>query len=439
MTSTKTDTEPRLTRDGETRRRVELSIPAAQVEEATVAAARDMGRNLRLPGFRKGHVPASVVRQRFASELQEEIVQKLASRHVSAFLDQSKEDPVAPPVLEKHELAEDGSLNLVALFEVQPPIKLDSYRELEGRRPATAVSDEDVDQALASLRRGMTRLRAVEDRGAQDGDDVVVEMKGQHLEGEEKGSTFKREEVALQLSGDDVHPDLLKALVGAQVGFTRDATIAYPADYRTPALAGRTIRYDLTVRAVREPQVPDLDDELAREAGDFKDLDDLRRRVREDLGRRKEHESQEAVRQSVLAQLLERHVFQVPGVLVERETHQRLEAMARQLASQGVDPTQAGVDWAAEKERQAGKVRDDIRAARLLDAIAEAEDLQADEEEVTRRLEHEAEHAKKTVAVLRAAWEKEGRLEALTRHLRREAVLDFLISVGHIHDEGESA
>jgi trigger factor len=223
------------------------------------------------------------------------------------------------------------------------------------------------------------------------------------------------------------------------VGFTRDATITYPADYRTPALAGRTIRYDMTVRAVREPQVPDLDDDLAREAGEFKDLEELRQRVREDLGRRKEQESREAVRQSVLAQLLERHAFQVPDVLIEQEARQRLEAMARQLASQGVDPTQAGVDWAAEKERQAGKVRDDIRAARLLDAIAEAEDLQADEEEVTRRLEHEAEHAKKSVAVLRAEWDKEGRLEALTRHLRREAVLDFLISVGHIHDEGESA
>jgi trigger factor len=398
-----------------------------------------MGRNLRLPGFRKGHVPASVVRQRFASELQEEIVQKLASRHVSAFLDQCEEEPVAPPVLEKHQVAEDGSLTLVALFEVQPPIKLDSYRELAGRRPATAVSDADVQQALESLRRGMTRLRAVENRGAQDGDDVVVEMKGQHLAGSDQGSTFKREEIALQMSGDDVHPDLLKALVGAQVGFTRDVTIEYPEDYRTPALAGRTIRYDLTVRAVREPQIPALDDDLAREAGDFKDLAELRQRVREDLGRRKEHASQEAVRQSVLAQLLERHPFPVPDVLVEKETRQRLEAMASQLASQGVDPTQAGVDWPAEKERQAGKVRDDIRAARLLDAIAGAEDIQADDKEVTRRLEHEAEHAKKSLAVLRAAWEKEGRLEALTRHLRREAVLDFLISVGHIHDEGESA
>ncbi len=439
MTSTETTPEPRLTRDGETRRRVQLSIPAAQVEEATAAAARDMGRNLRLPGFRKGHVPPSVVRQRFAEELQDEIVQKLASRHMSAYLDKSEEDPVAPPVLEKHEVGEDGSLNLVALFEVQPPIKLDSYRELKGRRPATGVKDEDVEEALESLRRGMTHLRSVEDRGAQDGDDVMVEMKGQHLAGEDQGSTFERKEIALQMSGDDVHPDLLKALQGAQVGFSRDVTIEYPADYRTPALAGRTIRYDLTVKAVREPQVPDLNDDLAREAGDFKDLAELRGRVKEDLGRRKENESKEAVRQSVLAGLLERHAFEVPSVLIEQEVRHRLEAMARQLANQGVDPTQAGVDWPAEKERQAGKVRDDIRAARLLDAIAEAEEIEADEDEVTRRLEHEAEHAKQSLAVLRAAWEKEGRLEALSRHLRREAVLDFLISVGHIHEEGESA
>jgi trigger factor len=439
VTSPETTPEPRLTRDGETRRRVELSISAEQVEEATAAAARDMGRNLRLPGFRKGHVPASVVRQRFATELEDEIVQKLASRHMAEFLDGSEEEPVAPPVLEKHEVVEDGTLELVALFEVQPPIKLDSYRELKGRRPSTVVSEEDVDLALQSLVKGMTRLRAVEDRGAQDGDDVVVEMKGQHLTGDDKGSTFQQEEIALQMSGDDVHPDLLKALLGAQVGFTRDVTIEYPEDYRTPALAGRTIRYDLSVKAVREPQVPELNDDLAREAGDFKDLDELRQRVRDDLGRRKEHESQEAVRQSVLGELLERHAFEVPAVLIEQEVRHRLEALARQLASQGVDPSQAGVDWPAEKERIAGKARDDIRAARLLDAIAEAEEILVDEEEVTRRLEHEAEHAKRPLAALRASWEKEGRLDALKRHLKREAVLDFLISVGHIDEEGESA
>ncbi len=319
------------------------------------------------------------------------------------------------------------------------PWVLGEYRQLEASRPGSRVEDDEVNEALESLRKGMTRLHPVETRGAQEGDDVLVDMKGQHLTGPDKGSTFQREGLSLRLEGDDVHPDLWRALVGGQAGFTRDATIEYPDDYRTPALAGRGIRYDLEVKAVREPRVPDLNDDLAREAGDFDTLEALRQRVAEDLGRRKKHHAEEAVRQALLRQLLERHEFQVPAVVVEHEVRQRLESMAHELARQGVDPTQAGVDWAKEKERQEARVREDVRATRILDAIAEAESIQATEEDVEKRLEEEAQRHGKPLAALRSGWEKEGRIEALRRHLGREAVLDFLISVGHIHDEGESA
>jgi len=190
---------------------------------------------------------------------------------------------------------------------------------------------------------------------------------------------------------------------------------------------------------VRQPRTPLLDDDLARNAGDFKDLAELRQRVQEDLQHRKEKDAHESVRQSLLNQLLERHPLVVPQVLVDQEVHRRLESIAHQLARQGVDPTQAGVDWPKEKERQAERVREDLRAARLLDAIAEAEKLEVKDVDMERHLAEEAARANQPLPVLRASWQKDGRLDALHRHLRRDAVLDFLSSVGHIQKEGESA
>ena len=439
MTSMPAKVEPKLTRESETRRRLDLTIPAAEVETATEEAARQMSRKLRIPGFRRGHVPTKVVRQRFARELREEVVEQLASRHVSAFMDAGQEDPVAPPVLKEEQMVVDGRLTLVALYEVQPPVQLGEYRGLAASQPSTAVSDQEVDEALESVRMGMTRLHPVEDRGAAEGDDVLVDMEGRHQEGEDKGATFQREGIGLRLEGDDVHPDLWRALLGAQAGFSRDVTVVYADDDRTRGLAGRTIQYHLKVQAVRQPRIPLLDDDLARDAGNFKDLAELRQRVREDLQRRKEKEAQESVRQSLLHLLLKGHPLEVPQVLVEQEVHRRLEAIAHQLARQGVDPTQAGVDWPKEKERQGERVREDIRAARLLDAIAEAEKLEVKDEDMERHLEEEAARAQQPLAALRASWQKDGRLDALHRHMRRDSVLDFLISVGHIHKEGESA
>ncbi|TDI40462.1 MAG: trigger factor [Acidobacteria bacterium] len=439
VTSMPAKVDPKLTRENETRRRLDLTIPAAEMETATEEAARQMGRKLRIPGFRRGHVPTKVVRQRFARELQEEVIEQLASRHVAAFMDSGQEDPVAPPVLKEQQVVEDGSLKLVAIYEVQPPVQLGEYRGLAASRPSTTLSDQEVDDALESIRMGMTRLHPVEDRGAAEGDDILVDMEGLDLEGEEKGVTFRREGIGMRLAGDDVHPELWKALLGAQTGFCREVTVAYPDDYRTKGLAGRTIRYQLNVKSVRQPRTPLLDDDLARNAGDFKDLAELRQRVQEDLQHRKEKDAHESVRQSLLNQLLERHPLVVPQVLVDQEVHRRLESIAHQLARQGVDPTQAGVDWPKEKERQAERVREDLRAARLLDAIAEAEKLEVKDVDMERHLAEEAARANQPLPVLRASWQKDGRLDALHRHLRRDAVLDFLSSVGHIQKEGESA
>ncbi len=380
------------TEDGPCRRRLEIHLPADQVEAEAGAAARRLAREVRLPGFRRGKVPPAVIRKRYAQDIQEEVLERLASRHVGTLLQEHGDEPVAPPVLEKHEHQEDGGLLLVAAYDVEAPFQLGEYRGLEATRPAVQVEDKDVDEVLESIRRSLARIRTVEDRGAEPGDEVTLDLAGEHLAGPEQGERFANQGLTLQVGTEDVHPDLAAALPGCKAGDKREATVTYPEAYRTPALAGRTIRYTLGIQAVR---------------------------------------------QGILRQLLERNSFPVPEMLVDREVRRRLEGFARELAARGIDPAQAGIDWKKEGERQAGRATADLRAGRILDAVADKEGIEADGEALSRVLEAEAGREGKPVAALRAQWEREGRLSALKSHLRRDRVLDFLVSVGHIHNEGE--
>ncbi len=425
------------TEDGPCRRRLEIHLPADQVEAEAGAAARRLAREVRLPGFRRGKVPPAVIRKRYAQDIQEEVLERLASRHVGTLLQEHGDEPVAPPVLEKHEHQEDGGLLLVAAYDVEAPFQLGEYRGLEATRPAVQVEDKDVDEVLESIRRSLARIRTVEDRGAEPGDEVTLDLAGEHLAGPEQGERFANQGLTLQVGTEDVHPDLAAALPGCKAGDKREATVTYPEAYRTPALAGRTIRYTLGIQAVRERRLPPADDDLAREAGAFQSLEELRGQIRDDLRTEKTRQAEEAVRQGILRQLLERNSFPVPEMLVDREVRRRLEGFARELAARGIDPAQAGIDWKKEGERQAGRATADLRAGRILDAVADKEGIEADGEALSRVLEAEAGREGKPVAALRAQWEREGRLSALKSHLRRDRVLDFLVSVGHIHNEGE--
>lgn len=399
--------------------------------------ARGLARKVRLDGFRKGKVPLAVVRKQFARQVDQEIVERLARRHVGRLLKEGAVEPVAPPVIEKFEHQPDGSLHLVAWFEVDPPFDLAPYSGLEASRPDTRVTEADVDATLENLRQDMARLRTVEQRGARKGDDVLMTLSGRHLEGPESGKHFKQEGFAFVVGTDELHPDLSAALEGSSPGEEREVTIRYPDDYRTQGLAGRTILYRMRVASVRERQVPDLDDDLARDVGEFKDLAVLRRKIREDLERQKRSQADDTVHQALIRQLLARNPFQVPAVLVEGEMRHRLERMAAELASRGIDPGHAGIDWKKEAERQARRAADDLRLARILDAIAEQESIEAEEAEIDRIVREEAARSGRKVAMVRAAWEKGGQITSLCHHLRHARVLDFLASLGHIHNKEE--
>ena len=422
-----------LLEEGACRRRLRLAIPAAEVEAEFAAAARRLAREVRVPGFRRGRAPTAVLRARHGDALNEDVVEALARRHLGRVLERRGTVPVVRPVLESADRDADGTLKIDLVFEVEADLVLGDYRGLTGVREVRDVAEPEVDEALEALRQGLARVRAVEERGAAPGDEVTLDLEGEHVDGPEAGGRFQRPGLIVQVGGDELHPDLSAALVGGRAGEERRVTIRYPEGYRTPALAGRTIAYLLRLGAVRDRLVPALDDELAREAGPFADLAALRAAVRQDLEGERRARGEQALRDELARQLLERHPLEVPEGLVQHEVRHRLEGMARELASRGVDAA-TSVDWRAEGERLAGRLRDELRLVRVLDAIAARESIEPPAGSVDAVLEREAAAARRPAATLRAQWEKDGRMAALAGHLRRRSVLDFLIAVGHIQE-----
>jgi trigger factor len=424
--------------DGPCQRTLTVQIPGALVDEESEHAARRLSRQVKLPGFRQGRVPTAHVLRRFAREVEEDVVEALASRLVGRYLEEHALRPVLSPHLAAHERTPEGELRLTVRFELHAPFPLAEYRELRATRPPVRVPEEIVDRNLEGMRQRQARLKTIEDRGAREGDDLLLDLEGTDVTGESAGQGFKRPGITLLLGTDDVHPDLSAALIGGKAGEEKRVRIAYPGDYRTGALAGRTIDYLLRIQEVREREIPALDDALAREVGDFEDLAALRAALRARLEAGAGHEAEEAVRQSFITQLLDRHPFEVPPGLLDREVDQRLRLLALEIAARGIDPERS-LDWRAERERQLRLAKDDIRAGRILDAIAEREKIEVAPADLDAWCAAEATRTGKTAPAVRAALEREGRWDGLKLRLRRQRVLDFVASVGHIQDAGETA
>lgn len=408
-----------------------FEIEPDALQSETDAVVRDYARQARLPGFRKGKVPLSLVRSRFSKEVEEDVRERVIGKAYREATEARGLKPLGNPRLEDltHEAGEP--LRFKTTFEVLPEIELEPYQGLEARRPAARVTDDDVDTALEELRQARTSLITEENRAAATGDVIVADVKGQP----EGGEPFERERMMLEIGATDNLPAFNEKLLDVTAGQSREFSVDYPEEYGSKALAGKTVRYAITVHEVKVRQVPELDDEFAKDLGDFADLAALRAEVRKDLEARQEAESDRAVRQAVLDKLLLENPVVLPEVLVEEEVRQRLEDFVRHLMQQGIDPQQADLDWKEMREQQQSGARRGVHARLLLDAVARAEKLEVSREEIDARVRADAQRMGQKFEDLRAALRKHGRMELLTDQLLREKSLDLLTSVANIQKE----
>jgi trigger factor len=434
-----------FTEVSETRKHLAFEIPQDVVEAEIDRVAKSYSRTARVPGFPPGKVPAGVVKQRYKDQILYDVAHDLIPRVVGDALKERGLQPVATPDIRDVVLEEGQPLTFIADFETLPPIDPGEYTGLTVRKPAAVLEVGAVDRALEHLQQRAARWHAVEDRPAESGDSVLMDLvrtrRGRMvaLPGEAEPPAAHPDDdkpepltnVSVELGNASNPPGFDENLTGATPGDTRTFTTHYPADYGVEELAGATVDYVATVKGIRRKELLPLDDEFAKEVSELDSLEGLRQRIKEDLQKEAERDADHHVRHDIIKDLSAR-VKSSPEVLVEHEIERRLEEFVRRLMEQGIDPAKAGIDWQEFRDRQREPASETVRSTLVLDEIARREAIEVTDEDVAGEIGRFAERSGRTPTAVRATLEKEGALDRIRAGIRREKTMSWLVEKANI-------
>ncbi len=420
-----TDINENATKESSTKREIVVEIPVEDVTRQTDSLIQKYQKVARIPGFRRGHVPASIIRQRFSEEIKTDMVEALIPRFFRQEAERLSLHPVSQPRVTDLHLHEGEPLRFKAAFEVLPEIKLEGYKELRADKPEIAVSEADVEQALADLRERHASFNPVEGRALADGDFAQVSLDGNPKAGE--GQPVHMDEVLVEIAGQNTMPEFTEHLRGASAGDERTFDVNYPEDTQDKRLAGKTFSYAVKVGSIKQKSLPELNDEFAKQLGQFQTVDDLRKAVREQIESERKHEAEHAAKEKLVGELIQRNDFEVPDSLTEQQIDIRLERGLRALAAQGLTAEQMKkMDLQRLRAGQREQAIHDVKAALLLERVAEEENIQVSDEELDRELESLARQSKQTSEAVRARLTRDGGLDRIRTRIRNEKTLDFL-------------
>ncbi|MDT7690598.1 MAG: trigger factor [Acidobacteriota bacterium] len=423
-----------------TRREIKIEIEAAEVRVEFDRVAEEYARAVTVPGFRKGHAPTTVVRTRYKKDIQGDVLKRLVPEAVEHAITESGLQVIGQPDvhLDNENLDKLGQepISLHAHVEVMPELSLGEYKGIEAARRTRPVNDEEVERVIENLREASASLQAVEDRASEEGDTVTADIQGHYLEPAED-EEINVEDVDIVLGAEGVLPDFNEQLTGVRPDQAKTFTVAYPEDFNAQGLAGKTIEYTATVTAVRRKEVPTLDDEWVRslDEDEVETVEQLRARVRENLAKTAEHESEHRLRDEVLTRLIEQHRFEVPETIVSYQTNQILQSMIRDMIQRGMDPRGQDINWEAMRDMVRERAGDDVRGSMLLERIAEAEQIEVSPEEIEAEIEAIAEGSRQSVEQVRAALTKQGGERSIADRLRNRKALDLLVLHAKVRDE----
>ena len=397
-------------------------MPTAEVEKETERAVAGIQKKVRLPGFRPGKAPVSMVRTRFAADIRQEALEALVPRHFRAAVDKERLEVVGQPSLSDVHYHAGEPLTFKAEFEVAPSVELNEYRGLVCTYAEPQVTDADVTERLDQVRDQKADFVNEDPRPLVSGDYAVVSLES--LSG--VAEKVSQDELVLKLGDEATMPVFTENLVGASPEESREFDVVYPEDYDRPNLAGKTVRFRAKVIAVRRKELPEANDEFAKDLGDFQTLEELKEQLRKNILREREYRAQEDAKHQLLDKLVEVHEFAVPEAYVDRQVEINLQNQLRSLAAQGVDPRSLNLDWQKLKDSQKERAAKDVRASLLLDKVADREGIGATQDEVDKEVQKIARQQREAVAVTRAKLEKDGAIARIAGHIRTEKTLGFL-------------
>jgi trigger factor len=409
--------------DASCRKELELEIPAEEISKASEKVAKEFAKMARVPGFRPGKAPLSLIKRRFAEDIKGEVLQNLVPETVEKAVAEQKLTPVSQPQVDKLEFNEGQPVKFRASFDVLPEFTLGNYKNLEIEMPEMNLTEEDVAKALAEMQQRAAAFTPVEGRTVQNEDFVQVKLHGTPEGG---GEPLQAESVLCHVGAEETMEPFNENLRGANVGDHKDFDVNYPADYPDAKLAGKLFHYSVDVLGIKTKQLPELNDEFAKDVSDATSLEELKTKIRESLEHERDHRQKDLQREKVIGELVKLHDFPVPESLVEHQMDVRLERVVRSLAQQGVDPRAVNVDWVNLRRRQEERAKEDVKAELVIDRIASEEKIDVTDEELDHEVEHMASHSGESAEALRARLTKQGALDRMKAKLRSDKTIDWL-------------
>jgi trigger factor len=434
----------------QTRKNLRVEIPSDLVDAQIARVVHDYSKRARIPGFRQGKAPTRVIKQRFKEQILHDVAQEMVPNALEHALRDRGVEAIDTPDVREVSVEEGQALTFTASFDTLPEFDPGAFDTIALRRPSSQVDEAAVELGLGRLRERAARSEPVEGRGAVDGDTLTLDMErwtyrdaGKATEAagaapmpDDPGtSNDTHAGIDVQLGGKANPPGFDAQLLGLAPGMTRAFPIRYPADYTIAELAGHIVTYRVTAKGLKRRVLPELDDEFAKDLGEFDTLEALRVRVRQDLEQEARRAADREVRGALMKQLAGRVPYEVPASLVEREIDRRLEEFAERLMEQRIDPRQAGIDWRAFRESQRDVACEAVGGAMVLDQVARREQIAVLEHEIEGEIGRYAEQTGRAAAAVRAALEKEGGLTRMSSGLRREKSIDYVMARATIASE----
>lgn len=428
----------------ETKKHVTFEVPPDVVDEAIARVAKTYTRSAKVPGFRPGKVPTTVVRQRYKDQILYDVANDLIPKLVGDALRDRGLEPIVTPDIKDVVIEEGQPLTFAADFETLPPIDPGDYTGISLRRDPAVLEVGAVDHALDHLQQRHARWHPVEGRGAEAGDTLLMDLTrtrrtsvilvpGQNVPapGGQDDTPESIPNASIELGAQANAPGFDENLSGGREGDTRSFTITYPAEYELQDLAGATVDYSATIKGIRRKELLPIDDEFAKEVSEVETLEALRDRIRQDLQQGAEQESEHKLRHDLLQQLAGR-VPSAPDVLVDQEIDRRLEEFVRRIMEQGVDPMKANVDWQQFRERQRPAAAETVKSTLVVDEIARREQVEVTEDDLEQEIARFAERSGRTPAAVRARLEQDHALDRIRAGIRREKTMTRLIEKANV-------
>jgi trigger factor len=415
-------------------REIEVEVPADEVAKSFKSVVKRYQKLARIPGFRAGKVPESLVRSKFAKEVRQEVLESLVSERFRNAIRERKLKPVSEPQLMDLQLEDGQPLKFKAGFEVAPEIDITGYDAVKVTKPAVELTSDEYEAELARILDGHSTVEPVEEeRTLVDGDWAEIEFKGEIKdlaqtvteEGLEstspKPEPITGQDVLVEIGGKNTLPAFNDALKGAKPGQEMTFEVSYPADFGEQRLAGQTVGYDVTVKAIKKKTYPEKDAEFAKQLGNYESWEEFETKLREHAADRKKESLENHAKDQMLGELIAKYQFPVPEAFVQQQVDARLDRGLRALAQQGMKPEDMRkLDFGRLRAAQRDQAVNEVKASLLLDRIAEAEGVTVSEEDLDRELLMLSLQSREPLETLRERLTKDGGLDRIREQMRRE-------------------